>query len=254
MATKRPIMQAETISCAGAGPIGPNAEPGESPQNPALYPTQDPILRSSDRLIIFTRYPRPGRTKTRLIPLLGKNGAAGLQRRLTEQLLARVAADPVLMSRTTVQFTGCTHHQMRDWLGPRPEIAPQRGDDLGRRMLAALGLARTRGCGRILLVGSDCPALDVTRIRRGFDLLTDHDMVIGPCRDGGYYLIGIGPRTRVRHLSPLFTSMAWGSTRVLEQTLARARRLGLTCGLLPTLIDIDRPEDLAYLHHRPYPQ
>ncbi|HEB50190.1 MAG TPA: glycosyltransferase [Desulfobulbus sp.] len=214
----------------------------------------DPVPGFRDRLIVFTRYPRPGRTKTRLIPLLGREGAAEMQRLLTERLLARIIADPLLRDRTTVHFTGGSRQQMRRWLGPQPTLAPQRGADLGRRMLAALVRARTLGNDHIILVGADCPALDAELLRHGFALLAEHDLVIGPSRDGGYYLIGISARTEVTLLSPLFTDMAWSTSRVLAETLARAGRLGLSCGLLTTLVDIDRPEDLAYFHHHPGPR
>ena len=247
-------MRTETIPCSYTARTGTGTGAGKIPLHPPRSPSADTLLRSSDRLIIFTRYPRPGVTKTRLIPLLGRRGAAGVQRQLTERLLARVAADPMLMERTTVQFTGGTHRQVRDWLGRQPAIAPQQGNGLGRRMLAALARARGRGGGRIILVGADCPALDPALIRCGFNLLAEHDITVGPCRDGGYYLIGIARQTGLTRIIPLFADMAWGSSRVLEQTLARIDRLRLSCALLPTLVDIDRPEDLAYLHHHPCSQ
>ncbi len=212
------------------------------------------MLHARDRLIIFTRYPVPGRTKTRLIPRLGVLGAAGLHQQLTEHVLRRLAGDPAIRARTTVQYTGGSRAQMRGWLGRDIDLAPQRGADLGQRMLAALAAARARGHARIVLVGSDCPGLDRAGLLQAFGLLNSHDLVIGPSRDGGYYLIGIAKDLAIPRLTPLFADIAWGSATVLDQTLALADRIGLRCGLLSPLHDIDRPEDLAHFHHHTCPR
>lgn len=207
-----------------------------------------------DHLIIFTRYPEPGRTKTRLIPVLGRDGAARLQRQLTERLLARLTAAGDGGPGITIRYTGASSGQMAQWLGSGITCRPQEEGDLGRRMLAALTSARTEGGGRILLAGSDCPDLGPGLIRAAYELLRSNDLVIGPSEDGGYYLIGMAADIAPAALAPLFTDMAWGTATVLAETMARARLLGLRCGLLPTLHDIDRPEDLAHLHHHPGPE
>ncbi len=192
------------------------------------------------RLILFTRYPEPGRTKTRLIPALGARGAADLQRRMTEravemaQRLSRCM--PVSLE---VRFSGSGPHRMQQWLGRDLPCLPQQGDDLGQRMAGALGDALADGARRAVLIGTDVPGLDAALLASAFERLADYDVVLGPARDGGYYLVGL------RRPAPgLFQGIPWGTGRVLQHTLHAARTLGLSHTLLDELQDVDTPEDL----------
>jgi rSAM/selenodomain-associated transferase 2/rSAM/selenodomain-associated transferase 1 len=196
------------------------------------------LLRHPQRcIIVFGRYPVPGSTKTRLIPLLGPAGAAELQRHLTESTL-----DTVLNSglgRIWFCHAGGTPGQLRRWLGPRNlQCKPQINGDLGQRMEAALGEALRRGHQRVLLVGTDVPGMTAGNLREAFDALTDHDVVLGPSRDGGYWLVGVRKPARI------FDGIAWGSDQVMARTLDAARHKGLSTVLLDPLNDIDTPADL----------
>lgn len=208
-------------------------DPSES-QN-ANRPEQD-----SFGLLLFTRYPEPGRTKTRLIPRLGPAGAAALQRHMTEYVLAQVLdAAQHLPLAIEVHFAGDRRSPVRDWLGDRPSYYPQAEGDLGDRLIAAFSHSMALGRPGAIAIGSDCPALGAAHLSAALEALQRADMVIGPATDGGYYLIGL------RQLDPaLFREIAWGTDRVLAQTLAAATALGLTVELLTPLTDIDRPEDL----------
>lgn len=189
----------------------------------------------------MTRLPRPGRAKTRLFPALGPDGAARLQRNLTERLTvqarrARLDAEFSII----VSYTGGNQQEARRWLGDDLTYHQQGEGDLGQRMAGALNYALDEGHGPVVLVGSDIPDLDAAVIKQAFTLLADHDLVLGPGEDGGYYLIGLNK------LAPrLFEGMAWSTPSVLEQTLAVAKRLGLSTRLTTTLSDIDEPDDLA---------
>ncbi|HHD57100.1 MAG TPA: glycosyltransferase [Desulfobulbaceae bacterium] len=199
-----------------------------------------------DQLILFTRYPEPGRVKTRLIPALGEQGAADLHRKLTDTCLGCLL-DICKDTDTgiTVFFSGGNKQQMYRWL-PDMSMVRQEGADLGERMIAAFSHVRAKGGQHILLVGSDCPELSPAIIRQGFQYLLTHDLVLGTAHDGGYYLVGISADFAPASLEPLMIDMEWGTGDVLSMTLARIRRAGYSCGLLPRLHDIDRPEDLAY--------
>ncbi len=200
-----------------------------------------------DQLILFTRYPEPGRVKTRLIPELGERGAADLHKKLTETCLSclfKVCAEND--TGITVFFTGGSKRQMHRWL-PDISLVRQEGADLGERMIAAFSHVRALGGNRILLVGSDCPELSPAILRQGFQHLLTHDLVLGPAHDGGYYLVGISVDVVPASLWTLMTDMGWGGGDVLSTTLARVRRAGFSYSLLPRLHDIDRPEDLEYL-------
>ncbi len=192
-------------------------------------------------LIIFTRYPEPGKTKTRLIPVLGPDGAADLQRRMTERTVAwarnLACSDGGTLE---IRYEGGSEDQFRGWLGPELPCRPQGVGDLGRRMSRAFLDAFQDGRERVVLIGTDCPGLSEDLARKAIAELSNHDMVLGPANDGGYYLIGLR-----RPVPGLFEKIAWGTGEVLRATLEIADRLQLRTFLLEALDDVDRPEDLG---------
>jgi hypothetical protein len=193
-----------------------------------------------ETLILFTRYPRAGRAKTRLIPKLGAEGAAHLQREMTEHVLARVW--PLVMRRGVnleVWFEDGSQAEMRRWLGSGSRFVPQGNGSLGERMLRAMNAALKSGAERVIIIGADCPELDQGAIANAFNLLGDHPVVFGPAKDGGYYLIGLR-----QSLPCLFEDIAWGTSNVLAASMARAREAGVEPCLLPELTDVDEAPDL----------
>jgi uncharacterized protein len=194
-------------------------------------------------LVIFTRYPTPGAVKTRLIPAVGAAGAAMLHRQMTENTLrqARELRKRIPV-KIAVHFDGSDSQQMTDWLGTDLVYQSQGEGDLGVRMDRSISSACQQGCERVVLIGTDCPELTVDILVQAFEELQERDLVLGAAIDGGYYLIGL------RHPQPeLFVGIDWGSDRVLQQTIAIAKRSNLSIGYLPKLADIDRPEDLPIL-------
>ncbi len=201
---------------------------------PPALPTQ-----GRQRLIVFTRWPVPGQTKTRLIPALGPLRAAELQRRMTERTIRTARKWTADDDRDIeVRHAGGSWRQMRRWLGPGIHYRPQRSGDLGRRMDMAFRDAFAAGVERVVLVGTDCPGLTPALLDAAVGALETHDLVLGPSGDGGYWLIAMN-----RPL-PVFDGVAWSTESVLEQTLALARRGNLDVHLLPTRNDVDLPEDL----------
>ncbi|MDQ7785314.1 MAG: TIGR04283 family arsenosugar biosynthesis glycosyltransferase [Desulfomonilaceae bacterium] len=195
---------------------------------------------SEQKLIIFTRYPIPGSVKTRLIPVLGRAGAADLHRRMTEYTvhkMRRIGCERSID--VEISFDGCHASVMKQWLGADLVYHPQGDGDLGVRMLNAFRKAFRDGAERTLLVGTDCPELSPGIVERAFIELKNHDLVFGPAADGGYYLIG------ARRPHPdLFTNVPWGDGEVLSVTLGIAEDQRLSVGFVDTLHDIDRPEDI----------
>ncbi len=143
--------------------------------------------------------------------------------------------------RLEVRYAGGTERKMRNWLGGELKYRPQCGADLGQRMKCAFEDALDEGCERIVIVGSDCPALTHQRMDEAFDALSESDVVLGPSRDGGYYLIAL------RRSVDLFEGIEWGTGSVLTSTLEKAESAGLSVKQLGCLSDIDRPEDLDQL-------
>ena len=192
--------------------------------------------------IVFAKAPRPGMVKTRLVPLLGTEGAAALHARLVKRTLAtaRAAAFGTIELHCAPDaddpfFRFCGGHY-------GVTVAAQAEGDLGARMLAAFAAALASHP-RALLIGSDCPALTARYLRRAERTLRDGaDAVFGPCEDGGYALIGL-TRTDAR----LFDGIAWGGADVMAETRARLGALGWHWRELETLWDVDRPEDYVRL-------
>jgi hypothetical protein len=201
-------------------------------------------MTGSSQLLIFTRYPEAGRTKTRLIPALGAEGAACLHRRLTEKLIGEAGQlERQLNTSTVIHFTGGSKDMMTAWLGPLACVE-QAGGDLGLRMRTAFCRAFAGGADRAVLVGTDIPDLDAEILARAFAGLQTGDAVIGPSRDGGYYLIGLTAGAAPRLFDPLFHEMVWSTGEVFASTVSRLEKCGCRVTILPTLADIDRPEDL----------
>lgn len=196
---------------------------------------------TKERLIIFTRYPEPGKTKTRLIPALGAEQAAMLHRQMTEYTLEQVRLvqqhRPITVE---VRFAGGDSKLMTNWLGSNIICKPQAEGDLGTRMGRSLSLAFDDGIDRVAVIGTDCPGLNADIISLAFDSLQQsYDLVLGPALDGGYYLLAL------RCFIPeLFININWGTATVLQQTVDIAKQLNLSIAYLPQLADVDRPEDL----------
>lgn len=194
------------------------------------------------RLILFTRYPEPGRTKTRLIPALGAEGAADLQQRMSEALVARMrefAADcPVSLE---IRYDGGSQQAMESWL-PGIPCLPQGDGNLGHRLARAFAQAFAQGAKQVVAIGADCPDLTPAHFAQAFAALDTEALALGPAMDGGYYLIGLN-----RPAPALFAQIPWGSGEVLSATLKQAQALALTPLLLKPLADVDRPEDLHRL-------
>ncbi|HZR19304.1 MAG TPA: TIGR04283 family arsenosugar biosynthesis glycosyltransferase [Verrucomicrobiae bacterium] len=193
-----------------------------------------------ERLILFTRFPMAGRSKTRLIPALGGEGAARLQRRLTHHALREAEACSIAGAvDLEIQFDGAAEPAMRHWLGDRFSFCSQAGANLGQRMCAAFAKAFKEGCQSVVLMGADCPELTARVLNHALAALREYPVVLGPATDGGYYLVGLR-----QPFPELFSGPVWGSDSVLADSLQIIKRAGLAFSLLQPLSDIDRPEDL----------
>lgn len=180
-------------------------------------------------IALFARYPRPGEAKTRLIPLLGEEGAALLHRQLVERTLATVRASGLPFA---VYTTGAGRADFAAWLGEDVALVEQGGGDLGARLARVASPA--------ILLGADIPGLESRHLQEAARALDEVPVVVGPATDGGYYLLGF--RQQMPFLWP---DMAWGTDRVLGDTLSRLDEAGTRYRLLDELADCDRPEDLA---------
>lgn len=203
-----------------------------------------------DRLIVFTRYPKAGSTKTRLIPSLGAAGAAKLQQKLTEHVFLEARRlEENLQVAIEVHYCGGTRKKMSAWLGPCT-LVRQAAGDIGARMAAAFSHTFAAGTQKAILVGSDIPDISTRLLQQAFRSLSTADVVLGPSHDGGYYLIGF-TASEVHTLLPLlFEKMSWSTKTLFAVTMNRLKAAGYTVATLPRLTDIDRPDDLDHARAR----
>ncbi|XP_035680057.1 uncharacterized protein LOC118418306 [Branchiostoma floridae] len=209
------------------------------------------------RLIVFTRYPSPGSTKSRLISVLGEQGAALAQLYMTNKTIWEAAGQ--LQKRrpddisVEVRYTGGTADDLRYWLGFRRDLdtwwSVQEGKDLGHKMAKSFNDAFMDGAESVVLVGTDIPAITADVLEEAFQTLEsaqeEDTCVIGPAKDGGYYLIGLNRHTRTWVVDDLFQDIAWGTDSVLQQQIQAAEQRGIHCSLLPyRLQDVDTKDDL----------
>ncbi len=197
----------------------------------------------ADHLILLAQYPHRGESQDRLAPALGATGAARLQRRLTEHMVAtaRRWRDRQDGRRVCISCEGATCGEFRHWLGDDLHTIPPSGGSLGARMAVASVRAFARGADRVLLVAADCPDLDEIQLDRAGFALDHADCVLGPTPSGGYYLLGL-----VAPTPALFASIPWGTGAVLGRTMAAASRERLRVALLPTLPVVRGPGDLIH--------
>jgi hypothetical protein len=196
-----------------------------------------------DCLVLFTRFPVPGKTKTRLIPLLGPHGAADLQRKMTERIFHECQKMQSQNVSCIIHYRGESVREMQNWLGDQI-YSRQTGEDLGENMRQGFLFAAQKGAERILLIGSDIPELSMEILKSGFAELHKEYAVLGPSRDGGFYAIGLTAIQARKLLPDLFLDTQWSTSRVFTEIAKRLRDAGCTPMLLPMLSDIDRPEDL----------
>lgn len=222
-----------TDPAALAGGYRARRAPGDS------APTVDRRTRAGPAtLLVFARAPRPGTVKTRLARTIGDEAAGRLYRRMGHRIVAGVEAAP---ARKVVCYDPPdAEPEIRHWLGPSSRrYVPQGAGDLGARMSRMFDYAFA-DADRVVAIGTDAPATDADRVTHAIDALDTADAVIGPARDGGYYLIGLR-----RPCPELFQGIRWGTDSVLAETRAQAERLGLRITWLELESDIDTGDDLT---------
>ncbi len=198
-----------------------------------------PFCTPKSRLIIFTKYPVPGKTKTRLISLLGPTGAADLQKRLAEKTYQTAQRFAQFRNiDVEICFENSSEKKMKAWLGPGHSYSHQVPGDIGIRMDHAISNAFVSGHRSVVLIGTDIPDITETILERAFSSLDKNNLVLGPSTDGGYWLIGLSKP------ADLFQGIEWSTRHVLRQTLKRAKEQHLKYQLLDKLTDIDTEQSL----------
>lgn len=189
-------------------------------------------------LLIFAKFPGPGQVMTRLCPPLTPEQAASVQRACIRLICERAFRSwpvrPVLIISPDDAETG-----FREFAGPYIPIRLQGQGDLGQRLERAVRAALDEGARQVLVIGADSPTMPHRLLTDAVDALNKSGAAIGPCDDGGFYLLALNQLK-----DGMFDGVDWGTDRAAEQLTERMKSCGVKVSQLEKWYDIDRPEDL----------
>jgi rSAM/selenodomain-associated transferase 1 len=195
-------------------------------------------MRHEATVCVFAKPPRPGQVKTRLAATVGDTQAAALARAFYEDTWSAATSLPWAKA-----VLATTEPAAGEWVGAkRPPTWPQGRGDLGERLERVLRRA-LHDTPVALAIGTDTPGLPPVLFSQARSALRDADAVLGPCEDGGFYLLGL------RRCPPgLLRQLPWSAPETFLQTLSRLRERGLKAAVIAPWFDVDLPADLACLH------
>jgi len=198
--------------------------------------TDDPLI------LLFIKAPLRGQVKSRLAAVLGQVAALELYRNFVLDILASIET-------SGIPCRVCYHppesgETVKDWLGNHLRFMPQEGNDIGERMERAFRRVFAEGASRAVLIGSDIPDLTPEMLSDALVSLSESGAVIGPAKDGGYYLIGF---RREMFFPDIFRGIAWSTDTVFRKTLQIFERAHQQVSVLPLWRDMDTVEDLKEL-------
>ena len=191
-------------------------------------------------IICFTRVPRAGVTKTRLLPILSGEQCARLHTAFLRDLAmvyGKVEADLYVAYTADPEW-----EKLKEIFPSAKNFFPQEGADLGEKMYRAICNVLERGYDAVILTGADLPLMTKNHLESGFAALEGADVTLGPTSDGGYWLVGMKQSHKA-----VFEKQSYGGATVLENTVGAAKAAGLTVSFAKTCDDVDTPEDLAAL-------
>ncbi len=199
-------------------------------------------MTDNDRLIIFVKNLELGKVKTRLAKSIGDEQALNVYHKLllyTKEVVKNLNADKAVYYSEHID-----NNDLWDNMLFRKHL--QQGEDLGEKMQNAFADAFAQGKQRVIIIGSDCLELETYMIKEAFAVLDNNDVVLGPAKDGGYYLIGM-----TKFLPTLFEGKNWSTDDLLMDTILDLKKMNAKYYLLKTLNDIDTIEDLKALDKFP---
>ena len=186
-------------------------------------------------VLIFAKNLIYGEVKTRLAATVGNDAAFSVYKELllhTKEITKDILADKIIFYSNRIEDNDI-------WINETYKKQIQQGNDLGKRMENAFAYAFKNNYDEVVIIGTDCIELTSSIINDAFNQLKNYDVVIGPAKDGGYYLLGMK-----KLYSEIFQNILWSTDSVLQQTIAICKRESLSCHLLQVLSDIDDEKDL----------
>lgn len=217
---------------------------GHHPRN---HKANAAVAQQEGAIVVFAKAPIPGQVKTRLCPPLTPDEAATVHGSFVLDTLERTRTAVSKFRLSVDRYLACSPSSNLAFFKIMEErqavtLLDQVGNDLGAKMNGVFDILFARGYRRVVIVGTDVPSLPLESYQQAVQLLDQHDTVLGPAVDGGYYLIGLK-----KPAPSLFQDIPWSTDRVLALTKEKARELNLTLGLLREWRDVDTIDDLKML-------
>lgn len=208
------------------------------------------IIRTlkNNNILFFVKYPELGKVKTRLASYIGENHACEIYRCFVndiQNIIMKADADAWLCYTPPERLD-----DFRKWLAGCAKayrFMPQSTGDLGKRMNASFSESFANGYDKTIVVGSDTPDIELDLIEEAYDALGKYKSVIGPSKDGGYYLLGFNKNG---YLCDVFKNITWSTEKVLEDTINILKKNSFSYMLLPELQDIDTLDDLKESYNK----
>ena len=196
-------------------------------------------------LIVFVKAPVAGRVKTRLQPNLSPDKIVELYKSFVTEIISKC-----VRLKEVDKFLGCAPTRDNNFLREitatyRLKSFDQKGKNLGEKIINAFQDHFKKGYKEIVLIGSDSPTMPIEYIKKAFLKLKKNDFVIGPCCDGGLYLVG----AKKKIISEIFQDMPWDTSEVLNKTLKKVNSLDIRFSMLPFWYDVDTINDLRFLEN-----
>lgn len=201
--------------------------------------SDDTCVFKETQLVIMTKFPEPGKVKTRLGASIGNEASCQLHRAMVQHLL-----ENTLPNLTSIQVrfhvAAGSDAEVTDWLSGAHWQRQVEGD-LGFKMQSAIEASLHEGAKKVLIIGTDCPAITPAHIEASVNALDNYDVAFTPALDGGYVMAG------VKAIHPeMYYDMEWSTDTVLEISAERLRKAGSSVTLLEALRDIDTEADLDH--------
>jgi uncharacterized protein len=199
-------------------------------------------LPPQSAIIIMAKQPRPGKTKTRLCPPFTPDSAAALFEALLKDTIHLVNGQPGVQLAVAISPPEAMGY-FQSITPPGALLLPVEGANIGECLEKALAELLGMGFPKAIALNADGPSLPPAYLAQAVQALDEHEVVLGPDEDGGYYLIGFRGEC-----APVFHDVLWSTDQVLQKTLAHTARLGVKTALLPEWYDVDTPADARRLH------
>ncbi len=224
----------------------------------ANYSTIERGTIKLNQLGLFAKFWEPGKVKTRLAKTVGPIAASRIYRLFLQHLIDEFSTNTLQAKvELNLVFSPADSGHKFSEIAPDWNLMPQSGGDLGQRMEACFrdllsraldpetGTSKSNRAATVVIIGSDTPDLSSEAIVAAHEILLDHDVVIGPSTDGGYYLIGVRNKMEdTDRLTRLFEGISWSTPSVFAQTVDRIENCGASYSLLEPMNDIDELDDL----------